>query len=223
MRFGKTEEAVDNLRKAVELDANFTEAHALLAEIYMRQERYAEAIPAFERVLALKAEDDATLYNLGFACWKAGHLDDGAEALQRAIKLRPDNAQLYELLSHVYIRSEKYNAAKDTLNTLLILRPDDASAYQRLAGVHFMLKQPDEGIAAMREVIRLRPRDAEAHKTLGYQLMTLGRNNEAEEVLRQSLALNPEDKDVRDTLKSAADRQAITPEMAKLQIDILST
>src|SRR5262245_49139199 len=68
-RFGNTEEALGALRKAVELDASLTEAHALLAEIYMRQERYTEAIPAFERVLALRAEDDATLYNLGYVYW----------------------------------------------------------------------------------------------------------------------------------------------------------
>src|SRR5262245_55218995 len=85
-----------------------------------------------------------------------------------------------------------------------------------------MFEQPDGGIAAMREVIRLRPRDAEAYKNLGYQLMSLGRNNEAEEVLRQSFALNPEDKDVRDTLKSATDRQALTPELAKLQNKVRS-
>ena len=52
--------------------------------------------------------------------------------------------------------------------------------------------------------------------------MSLGRNNEAEEVLRQSLALNPEDKDVRNTLKSATDRQVVTPELAKLQNKVRS-
>jgi len=158
VRLGNIEEALAALRKAVELDANFTEAHALLAEIYMRRERYTEAIPAFERVLASRAEDDATLYNLGYAYWKANRFEESAEALQRAIKVKPDNAQLYELLSHVYIRAEKYMAAKEALNTLLKLKPDDASAYQRLAGAHFMLKQPDEGIAARSRSNLIKPK-----------------------------------------------------------------
>ncbi|HEV2668200.1 MAG TPA: tetratricopeptide repeat protein, partial [Blastocatellia bacterium] len=102
---GKLQAAAESFKKAIEIDANFTEAHALLAEIYMRQERYADAIPAIERVLASRAEDDATLYNLGFVYWKANRFDESADALQRAIKVKPDSAQLYELLSHVYIRA----------------------------------------------------------------------------------------------------------------------
>jgi tetratricopeptide (TPR) repeat protein len=107
---------------------------------------------------------------------------------------------------------------RNALRAIILLGGLLATARAQATAPSAAFQDPAEAIKFYNKGLELR----DAGKLQGYQLMSLGRNNEAEEVLRQSLALNPEDKDVRDTLKSATDRQAFTPELAKLQNKVRS-
>jgi len=69
---GRNEEAIDRLRKTLKIDPNFWVAHHALARVYIRLERFDEAIATLN--IAKEHSDKSTepVYQLGYAYAKAG-------------------------------------------------------------------------------------------------------------------------------------------------------
>jgi tetratricopeptide (TPR) repeat protein len=81
-RQGKFEAAAAALRKAIELNPESGEPHAMLAEILERQNRPAEAIEQYQRALAAQSSDRATQMKLWRALIVQGR---GREAIPQLI------------------------------------------------------------------------------------------------------------------------------------------
>jgi outer membrane protein OmpA-like peptidoglycan-associated protein len=56
------DEAIDNLKKAIDEDSKFIEAHALLADVYRGRWRYKEAVEQYRQVLGINPEFNRGVY-----------------------------------------------------------------------------------------------------------------------------------------------------------------
>jgi len=79
------EQAVDQLRRTLELDSNFAVAHLMLGLTYARQNRMAEALSSVERALALSGGDPLTLAvgGLGYVHAISGDRRKALEIIER--------------------------------------------------------------------------------------------------------------------------------------------
>jgi Flp pilus assembly protein TadD len=87
---GRLDEAAEEYRTML-TRAEDPPALVQLAQIYMRQQRLEEAIPAFRRALAIRPDDSRTLGSLGIALASTGRLDEAIAAFERALALDPGN------------------------------------------------------------------------------------------------------------------------------------
>ncbi len=72
--------AIEQYRKAIELDPNFAESYIWLGKAYERKSRYAEAIAAFQKAVALRAAS-VDKGALGHALAVAGRRDEAQQVL----------------------------------------------------------------------------------------------------------------------------------------------
>lgn len=87
---GLSGDALKALRKAVAVDPGNKKLHNAIAEIYIRQERYTEALRPLERALKIDAEYTEALANKGIAAHALGREDLARATFVRAVKIDPD-------------------------------------------------------------------------------------------------------------------------------------
>jgi tetratricopeptide (TPR) repeat protein len=76
------------LKKSVELDPKFPEAHLQLGNLYSDQKKYSDAAPHYEQALALNSDLADAHYRLGQAYVHLDKRDEAQQQLQVYQKLR---------------------------------------------------------------------------------------------------------------------------------------
>lgn len=90
------------LRKALALQPDWSPGFERLGTALTRQERYAEAIPWFQKALVERSDDSEALQGLGVALAEGGHLDDAVRCWKATLGLGVRSFHLHDNLAKVY-------------------------------------------------------------------------------------------------------------------------
>jgi tetratricopeptide (TPR) repeat protein len=99
---GRSEEALREIRRALELDPLSLPIGTGFAEILYITGQYDEAVAQSRRTLELQANFPWALETLGLAYAAKGRYVEAIQTLQQALRGVPDNAQLIVDLAYVY-------------------------------------------------------------------------------------------------------------------------
>jgi hypothetical protein len=89
---GQREEALEHLKKAVELRPEDDQAHYELGYFYVLEQRFSEAYEQFQQVIRLNPNDYQACGNLGYICLRNRRLSEARAWFERALRLNPDDA-----------------------------------------------------------------------------------------------------------------------------------
>jgi tetratricopeptide (TPR) repeat protein len=81
------DQAIDQQRKALELDPNFLPAHNQLGNAYIFNSMYKEGIAEFEKILAISPGNNVALSGLGYAYAVAGRKAEAQQVLHQMNEL----------------------------------------------------------------------------------------------------------------------------------------
>lgn len=127
---------IEQLRKKLEQSPNDPVGWGLLARSYMAMERYAEAVPIFERATKLDPDNASLLadYADAIGVHQGRKLDGKPETLiQKALKLDPHNVKALMLSGTIaYNRKDFARAAKEWEDAHAYLPPDDQESSDQL-------------------------------------------------------------------------------------------
>ena len=129
--------AVDKLAEHLKAKPDNVEGWAMLAGAYARLGRHAEALPAFEKALALKGDDAHLLTDLAdsLAVQNGRNLAGRpTELVLRALKLDPDNSKALALAGTAAFNANDYAGAVRHWEHLVKLSPADSGFMQQLQG-----------------------------------------------------------------------------------------
>jgi tetratricopeptide (TPR) repeat protein len=84
---GRYEEAVEQIEKALEIDANYWVAHAQLGKVYVQKKMYHEAIAELQKARELSGDNTETLSLMGHALGVSGNKDQALKLLDELKKL----------------------------------------------------------------------------------------------------------------------------------------
>lgn len=191
IQLGRTEPAVERLRKSISLDPDNRAAHIQLGDTCASLGRREEAISAYGRALEIESEDVATTVKLGNAYLALQRFADTADLYQHALTVLPDNAVLHRHLGAAFHRLGQTQKAIDHLVKALDLRPDYAKARIDLALVYRQLERTVEALHQIQEAIHFMPDDVDAHISLALTMRQEGRMAYAARHLSQFLAIQP--------------------------------
>jgi TolB-like protein/Tfp pilus assembly protein PilF len=139
-------------RKALELDPDLAEAHALLANVLQEQWHWAEAEAEFRRALELNPNDaDA---HVGLALWllSRGRTDEAVAWAKRGRELDP-LAVSGDIVGWILFQSHRYDEAIRELHSALAVQPDDTGALLYLGFTLVAKDQPGDAIPILEKAI----------------------------------------------------------------------
>jgi len=141
-RQGLSEEAVEQYRKALELDPESASAHYNLAAYLARSGEYAEAERHFRAALDVKPSA-ATYTGLGAVLYHQGKVDDAVASLKAAIETDADYPRAYDQLAAIRVQQDELEEAASNYR-LFVSKQPSAAGHEKLAQVLMRLGRVDE-------------------------------------------------------------------------------
>jgi len=160
---GRLDEALQEAKAAVALDADDTDAHLVLAQLEQIQAAGPDAEAALRRA--------ATQY-------------------EQVVRLRPSDGQSLLNLAGIYGQLQQHEQAARTWEMYLVLDPGNFEAHVQ-RGTHLLLAgKSDEAAAAMRAALELQPGSARAYQILGDIYARADKSDEAIANYRKALEVD---------------------------------
>ncbi len=133
------EEAIEEYRKAISADPNFSAAIRNLANTYYFLERYDEAKPLLARFIELEDSPTAGLIaavsTLGELERQARNFDVAIDYDLRAIELDPDNDSQIHIMANTYNNAGEADKAIAVYRAAVAVMPDNAFFYRSLGRI----------------------------------------------------------------------------------------
>ena len=155
----------------------------------VHQDRFAEAITAYRKALAIAPRDPQTNFNLGLAYFKSNRLADAIEPLRTAAAVMPTNAQIDLLLGmSLYGTAHFHDSAAALERAKREGQPQTAQLQQVLAQCYIRAKEYEKAKAELTEMLRSNPDSASTHMLLGEAEDASGHSGRAVEEFRAAIA-----------------------------------
>ena len=189
---GKTQPAIDCLRRVVELRPESAQAHQHLGEAQERLGDLQAAANSYRRAVALQPDSPELHCHLARVLYRAGALQPAAELYQRALVLDPKRYEIYNDLGLVFTGLGNFGAAVEVFRRSLKLNPRSA---RTIAGLGYLFECKGDLISAAdayRDAVKLDPTLHAAYGDLGFVLYGLGELAEAADCFHRLRALKPD-------------------------------
>jgi len=127
-RLKQSDKAIENFKKAIEMAPEVPDHAKALAQFYLNEKRYEEALNVYvDPRAAGNTPPDQVLFNLGQTLSKQGNSEVAELAWEKALKINPNNAEAgYEYGMALYFSKKNDKLAKEILNRYLQLGKDPA-------------------------------------------------------------------------------------------------
>ena len=165
---------------------------AAQAIAHHRQGNFGVAERLYRNILAGQPENFAALHLLGMLLHQRGKSDAAIPFLERAIRLKGDDAEMHSNLGVALAEAKRFEEAVASYRRALALEPQLAGVHSNLGIALAALKRFDEAIASYRRALELAPENAEALNNLGLALLDVGNAEEAARSFRAALAIRPD-------------------------------
>ncbi len=190
---GELDQAVSELKKAIELDPNDAEAHRNLGTAYGEQGKWEESVVAYEQAIEIAPDYGEAYGDVAAAYFYIGKLAEATAAGEKGIELAPDYAMAYNNLGVVYGSQGQIDTAIGLFEKGIQIDPDCADAHYNLGFAYENLEQLDAAIAAYQEAVRAAPNYLDAYENMGTVYARQGRLEEAIVQFKTFLQLAPPD------------------------------
>ncbi|MDB5293927.1 MAG: hypothetical protein JWL69_5168, partial [Phycisphaerales bacterium] len=107
MESGDLKRAEISLNHAIALDRNRAETHLLIGYLRVRQNRYKDALAAFQKASTIEPGDTVTLCMVGYALEKLGRSGEALQFYSRALKIKPGDEMASQLMAGVDLHDQK--------------------------------------------------------------------------------------------------------------------
>jgi tetratricopeptide (TPR) repeat protein len=144
---GRVDEALDHLRKALEIEPDLADAYVSLGNALVQKGRTDEAIAQYRRALELQPGLVKAHTNLGVAYQQAGRTDEAIAQYQQALDLDPGLAAAHNNLGVALQQTGRLNEAIAHFQKALELQPGYEGARDNLTGALRQKEQTDGGNA----------------------------------------------------------------------------
>ncbi|HEV8015278.1 MAG TPA: tetratricopeptide repeat protein [Stellaceae bacterium] len=171
---GQLTQAIEHVKRAIELAPNVALFQANLGEMYRLAGRADLAIEHGRRAVALNPDYPEALSNIGVAQYERKEYEEAVASHRRAIELRPAFAQGHSNLGNALHALRRFEEAVACYRRAVDLDPRFADAWSNLGTSLHHSGRYDDAMFALRRALALDPQSANAHSGLGILLLMRG-------------------------------------------------
>lgn len=164
--------------------------------LFIRQNRWPEAVADFKRAAQVKPDGYQSYLNLAQAYQGLKQWDDALAALDDAISRAPKLSLLYESRAKLQLARDNPKAARLDFEAAIANEPPGTKA-ERLVGnlvelgrLQLRAKDADEALVTFERALSIRPNDSAILRLMSETFLVLGRNKDAAIALDRHLALS---------------------------------
>jgi tetratricopeptide (TPR) repeat protein len=129
---------------------------------------------------------------MGIVLKKQGKLDEALEAYNKALAIKPDYADVYNIMGNTLLEQGKLDEAIEAYNKALAIKPDYADAYYNMGNALKDQCKLEEAIEAYNKALAIKPDYADAYNNMGNTLQEQGKLEEAINTYNKALAIKPD-------------------------------
>ncbi len=204
-------EALSVLEKARDIHGNNNEVIALLADIYSRQQRWAEAEFNTDILINSEASRAHGLYLKGRVLLRKKDLQAAIDALKKSHQLAP-RAETLSVLTSAYIAMGMTEEALEYVEAHSKRHPEQIQAKELLGSLYARSGNSPAAKQALQEVIARQPGNNSAYMTLGRLYLNEGKVTQAEQLYLSGLQQEPENVGLRLMLAELYQQQQQHPQ-----------
>ena len=193
---GHNYEAETQLEKALELQANFAEAHCNLAVILHAESRLGEAEKHYEIALNLDTTLVEAWAGLGTLWCRTNKHNQGISHLERVLRIDPNRINARYNLAVAYHKVGDFSKAIEHLGLVVAQKSNYPGGRNGLAQARFsrgltllVAKQPADALTHFEEAVRLVKNDANFYYAQGIAHMRLEQLTAAERAFSTAIGL----------------------------------
>jgi len=197
----------DDPKRLIELDAKTNE----MLELY-RDGKLDEAIAVGHEVVARRPDMDLALMQLAYLERARGDLGAAIAWVQRAVELRPADAESTALLGAYLTEAGRAKAAVDLLSPWLKREDDDLDVLNALGMALATAGRPKDALAVLERARRAHPTNTQVLVNIGTVHLVGGDLVHARQAFEAALDLDPEVARAHNSLGVIAAREGHMPE-----------
>ncbi len=211
-------QAIDVLKDALKANPNDAEPYRQLAFIYAKYlKKMDQAVDYANRAIALNPRDIETYQRLVEIELAAGEEKKALEVLDRAAKVRSDDANFWVRLGKLYAvilykadsppKPDELKRINEVFKKAAEHANDDPAVLKDVADYYASSQQLKEAIALYLRVLELQPDDANAREKLATGFILTNQRGKAVEMLEQIIKQHPEKYQPYDLLAQVLDEE----------------
>ncbi|HSF08987.1 MAG TPA: tetratricopeptide repeat protein [Nitrospirales bacterium] len=176
---GQNSLALTYIKQAIAEDSGKPHYPYNLGLVFEKEERWEEAIAAYQQALIVNPQYVEALANLGNVYRRQRQWIDAVTTLQQALQLKPQSADLHNALGVTYKEQGERENALRHYQQALQLSPHHAEALNNMGVVLQDQGQLDKAAEAFQKALTVKPEYANAHYHLGLIRLWQGKESQA--------------------------------------------
>ena len=186
---GNYEDAIIQFTKAIEENAEYTEAYLARADAYEKAGKKAEAASDYKRATAFENKDESIYYNAGRLYYDLEQYEEAIPMLVKVTALDKKHVNAYKYKMESYIALEQYDKALKESDNLINLN-ETAQAFSRRGFINDKLENYNQAETNYRKSIEKASGVLETYVALGNVLLKAKKYEQSLVVCNQALGIN---------------------------------
>jgi len=179
-------EAEQHFGNALRISPSFDPALIHLARIYLKEERYNEAISTYEELIKRNYGTAELYYNLAMAFGMQEKYNDSIKYFSKSLELNPNDPDTHNKMGTILLAAGKTDEAIGQFNESLRIKADQSVVYENLGTAYNQLGKYELAIKNWTKAIELNPGNIDALDKAGWFLAACG--EESVENANQAIA-----------------------------------
>lgn len=198
-RSGKPEAAIEVLEQLAKRFGDLAIVHSTLGDVLRHEDRFEEAVPAYDKALALTDDTSRSAWFLyyarGIALERLAEWPRAEADFRKALELNPGQPQVLNYLGYSLVEKQiKLDEALDMIEQAVAASPDSGYIVDSLGWVLYRLGRYSEAVDYMEQAVELLPVDPVVNDHLGDVYWAVDRKREAQFQWKRALSfVDPED------------------------------
>ena len=229
---GQSTQAIDEYKKALEIDPNNSLIYSEMAESYLRNSRLREAIDAAAKAVQLDRDNIeahkllSTIYLQVISRANAQQpptvetINNAIHEFEEILRIDPTERQSFVMLGRLYQIKGDRDKATQIYKQLLGVEPGSEEGVTALAKLHMDAGNYKEAVDLLEQFVKARPDSDGALQTLGEAYSDLQQYAKAADAYKRASDLDPDDIEIKKEQAEAAFRADQLDEALKLYQDL---
>nr|MCU0532086.1 tetratricopeptide repeat protein [Syntrophales bacterium] len=172
-------------------EQNDTEQYERLAQLYMKEKRYPEAIAVYRQLIRMKPDMDSFVLCLAWALKDNGEIDEAVgqfETLfQKELARRVFTGFAYDELVRLFRETKQYDRLVGVCERAVTVQSKDVHLRHTLGDAYLRAGRHGEALAVFEALAAEEPDSSVFHASVGSALVAVGRYEDAEAAYRLAI------------------------------------